>query len=158
MLDDGMLKRTMDKQKRETQEKKARTRMSESFLNLNFDEVSDQFTSLEPGLYEVEITAAELASNRAKTGTNLVVEHSVVGDTPMAGRKIRNYMATAHPMGQTTIKRLCLSAGVTPGQGFDVSELIGKVAKVTVVSEPYTDPTTQEEKTSAKIKDYVLPA
>ncbi len=129
-----------------------------SQIDLNFEEINEKFVGLEPGLYDAELSDAEVKRNKAGTGDNLVVEHTVSGDTPQAGRKITNYLSISHPMGQTSIKRLMLSCGIDPGAGgLDTTELIGKVCKIQVISEPYKDPQTGEEKPSSRIKDYVLP-
>lgn len=91
------------------------------------------FTPLQPGAYEVEITGSEVKDTKSGTGCYLSLELSVIGPTG-AGRKVwqnitlKNASEQAEQIGQAQLAALCLAADIKHLN--DSDQLFGKVVRV----------------------------
>ena len=105
-----------------------------ALINVNFDEIPDGITPVEPGIYDAEIMETPTLEPTAKgTGFNLSVRMRVVTDnSPMSGRTLRD-LIFQNEIGHIRTKQMALSAGLSPGvDGFDTEEVLGKIVKIEV--------------------------
>ena len=127
-------------------------------VNVPLAEAPEIFVSLEAGIYELEIVEEpEIRDNKSGKGQHLRVIFKVTGDSPMAGRGLRDHISFEN---KTTLKRLLISAGMREvaesDDGFDTSDLLGAVVKAQVIREPYKDTATGEDKEAARLRDYII--
>ena len=133
----------------------------QSFIQVNLDEVPDSVPQLEPGTYTMLIDTAYIkpSKNTAKPSNNLVLEMHVHDEAnPSHGRKMTNYCNLgSSEYAKVNLRRIVKSAGLVPSTtGLNPSDLVGKFMKVLVVSEPYTDPATGEQRHRANIKEFLF--
>ncbi len=123
-------------------------------LNVNFDEVPDEFLPIEPGKYVLEIrnTPKEEPTKDGKS-TKIVVEFVVVDSPKYENRTVQDHISVKM---LTRIKRLCMSAGLKPGpEGIQTEELLGRRVTATIGTRTYKDESGEDRET-ARIIDYVV--
>jgi hypothetical protein len=91
------------------------------------------------GVYEVEITGADVKETSKKNGTGLNVEYTVIGPTH-ANRKMWQFLNLQHEnsqaeqIGQAQLSALCRAVGISKLD--DSDDLFGKVLRVQVTIRP----------------------
>ena len=126
-------------------------------IAINFDEVPDKVPQVAPGIYPVKVKDARLEENKKKTGENMVLELTVEDSTsPEHGRPLYSYTSMMPPHGPINCKHILLSCGVPLSKdGFEVTELIGKIGRVRVEARNYVDEKTGETKEGTQIKEWL---
>lgn len=135
------------------------------FININLDEVPSEFVNLPTGIYTLEIEEVEIKPTTKDASKNkLVVTHKVIGgedgenaDFEFTGRKVFDHIGLSGT--PISLKQLVLASGVEFGPtGFDPSQLVGKIVTAQVQERTYQDAQTNETKTTAGVKKYMIPA
>jgi hypothetical protein len=134
-------------------------------INVNLDDVPDQFQPVDAGIYTCEIEDVEMKpGTRDPSKMKLVVIHKIIGgeageDTAheMHGRILFDHIGlSGKPI---SLKRLCMAAGLQwSDDGFDSDDLKGKVITCSVIQKVESDPQTGEQKIFSNIKDYLVRA
>jgi hypothetical protein len=129
-------------------------RMSQ--ININFDEVENEFKPIEPGVYEAVIEETpEVKQNKTNEGQSVHIITKITSEGPQNGKTIMGFISLKQ---QTALKRLALSAGLTPGaEGLDLNDLTGATVTIKVTHRTRKDPLTGEETVQANIADWVIP-
>ena len=121
-------------------------------LDINFDEVSDSFEPLPPGVYEMEVDGVPEVQMSKANKPKLVVKLRV-SSGEQSGRRLQDHISFEM---QTRIKQLFLSAGLQPVEGrYDTNDIAGRVVLVNVKGDSYVDDDNiQHER--AKVAGYVV--
>lgn len=123
-------------------------------LDVNFADVPDEFLPVEPGRYTLEIREAPSQEPTRDGKSQKLVVSFVVVDTPKyENRTLQDHISLKM---LTRIKRLFMSAGITPGaEGVRTEDLVGKRVTATIGTRTYKDDSGEERETS-RIIDYVV--
>ena len=128
-------------------------------LNVDFNDVPDEYAQVAPGLYDFEIDGAPELKGSKKDESNLVmhIKLKVVSEGEFQGMVIMDWLCTWTDMGKVDIKKFIRSAlGDVPNGGIDMADLDGKIVKAVIKSEMYDDPATGEQKERRSVKEYVV--
>lgn len=126
-------------------------------LNINFDDVSTEYTQVEPGMYEFEIVDCKTGLSKANNPKVEVRAQLVNCAEEFQGAQLTDHIAIHTELGKKRFKRLAASCGVDiSGGSVDVTALIGAVGKFVVTRRTYTDKDTGQVRESTDIKDYVV--
>jgi len=127
-------------------------------LSVDFRDVPDKIEPILPGIYDLEVTTVpEIKPTKKGTGNNLVVQFAIATDGPFKGRKITDNIFL-NELGLIKVKNLITGLGMTPGNGIQLEEMLGKQAKGAIVENKYQDESTGEAVVSSKIKSYITAA
>ena len=123
-------------------------------LDVNFADVPDEFLPVEPGRYTLEIREAPAQEPTRDGKSQKLVVSFVVVDTPKyENRTLQDHISLKM---LTRIKRLFMSAGITPGaEGVRTEDLVGKRVTATIGTRTYKDESGEERETS-RIIDYMV--
>jgi hypothetical protein len=126
-----------------------------AFINVNFNDVPDDFKTLEAGEYNLEISSCEIQPTKSGSSQNLVVDFKVA-DGEFAGRKMKEWFYLGNEMGLIKVKKFLVACGCVPGpEGINTEELLGKICKAVIVERNYKDDITGEDKKSSEIKSFL---
>lgn len=130
-------------------------------IDINFDEVPDEFIPLPVGIYHLEISEVpQVEPTKGGDGMKLVVRTKVVEQiSPEASVEFAGRDQVAHMSlkGQIQIKRLALSAGIEVGaKGFDTEDLAGKVVTAQLVQTVVKDQQTGADRIFTNISDFLF--
>jgi len=125
-----------------------------ALVDLNFDEVPDEFLAVEAGIYTAVIhEVPTIEPTKDGKGTKIVVKMKITDEGPFVDRQLFDHISLKFP---TRFKRLCKSAGHSPGaDGFDTADLLDCSVKVRVKSRTYTDDDGNIKETSG-VDDYLF--
>jgi len=127
-----------------------------SHIQINFDDVPDQFQQLPGGVYTCTVEKVEQQPTKDGTGQKVVVELKV-SEGEFAGRPIFDHIGISKGK-PTQLKRLCMAAGVQVGSsGLDLTDLLGKTVQVRTKVATYTDKESGEIKETSRLGDYLVP-
>lgn len=91
---------------------------------------------LPAGVYEVEITGADIKDTKSGNGTGLNVEYTVIGPAAHAKRKVwqflnlRHTSAQAEQIGQSQLSSLCRALGIPKLD--DSDQLFGAILRISL--------------------------
>ena len=137
-------------------------------LNINFEDVPDAFVPLKPGVWELLISEVPTVEPTKDGTSTKVVVTMKVADSPMnqteerkefIGRKVTDHISVKM---ETKLKRLCLSAGLAPGDGIDTEELLDQIVTVRIRTETYKTEDVDENgepvvRETTRVADYLIP-
>jgi hypothetical protein len=130
-------------------------------LQVDFSGVPDEFVPTTPGRYKLNIESATMEETSKHDGSmKVLVSMRIIDEGPAKGRQIQDHISTKM---LTTLKRIALSAGLSPGpQGYETEELIGRTVTADVSNEKERLTSEQvasgqEARVFARIKSYVIP-
>lgn len=129
-----------------------------AFINVDFNEVPDDFKTVEPGTYNLEISSIpEIQPTKDGSSQNLVVDFQVADEGEFKGRKMKEWFYLGNELGLIKAKKFLIACGVTPGpEGINTEELMGKICKAVVAQRNYKDAITGEDRTSTEIKAFLV--
>lgn len=139
------------------------------FIEANFDQVPDVVKPIGSGIYDMLVTSVSSQPPKKATtlGTTIVVKLQVQNDGPYKGRQITDYLFVSADPKQTkedrersltNIKRLALSAGISPGvNGLNLADIQGKVVKAAVSNGTMKDDATGVVKETSNVSKYFIP-
>lgn len=129
--------------------------MSDSIIQVNFDEVPDKFEQVPAGVYTCSIEKASKEPTKDGSGTKVVVEMKISEDGPYSGRGLYDHIGLKGKPIQ--LKRLIRAAGLTPDGAFDLQDLVGCTVKLRTKIRTYKDAESGETKETSSIGDYLIP-
>ncbi len=92
------------------------------------------------GVYDVEITGADVKETKNQKGSGLKLEYTVVSPATFEGRKVFQFLNLKHEnqqaeqIGQSQLSALCRAVGI--GRLDDSDQLFGKILRVRVRIRP----------------------
>ncbi len=124
----------------------------------NFDDVADDFKPIAAGKRTLLIVEPPEEGTSLAGKPKLIFTYRVQDDSEDNGRMIKDHISLEM---LTKIKRIAMSAGVTPGpDGLDTDELTGKLVEAIVTNQsvPDRDDPTNEDLITirSRIRSYVV--
>ena len=131
-------------------------------LNVDFNDVPDEYPQIAPGIYDFSIDGAPELKGSKKDASKMVLHVKLKVDTEgeFNGMTILTWICTWTDMGRVDLKKFLLGAGIDLSQPVDLNEIAleldGQIVTAVVKSEIQVDPLTGEQMERRSIKEFVV--